>query len=108
MTAGRAKAGAQPLITFRALGTHRPRRVRPTRRPYERRGARLFQAKWPWVRSFSTWNEVNLPREGPANNPKLVGSYYRILKRTFPTSKVLAADLLTCRAWSTGSGASSA
>ncbi len=87
------KAEAEPLVTFARSARPGRRRVQPTAEQYERE-MRAFKRKWPWVRSFSTWNEVNLPGEGPANNPKLVGSYYRILKRTFPTSKVLAADLL--------------
>ncbi len=86
-------AHVEPLITFARSARPGRRRVQPTAQQYERE-VRAFKRKWPWVRAFSTWNEVNLPGEGPANNPKLVGSYYRTLKRTFPTSKVLAADLL--------------
>ena len=86
-------AHVEPLITFARSTRPGRRRVQPTAAQYERE-VRAFKRKWPWVRAFSTWNEVNLPGEGPANNLKLVGSYYRILKRTFPTSKVLAADLL--------------
>ena len=86
-------ARVEPLITF--ARSHRPgrRRVQPNAAQYERE-VRAFKARWPWVRTFSTWNEANLPGEGPAKNPRLVASYYRILKRVFPTSKILAADLL--------------
>ena len=87
------EAKVEPLVTF--ARSHRPgrRRIQPTAAQYETE-IRAFKRHWPWVRAFSTWNEVNLPGEGPADDPELVGSYYRILKRVFPTSKVLAADLL--------------
>jgi hypothetical protein len=86
-------AAVEPLITFARSNRPGRRRIQPTAAQYERE-VRAFKAKWPWVRSFSTWNEVNLPGEGPANDPRLVASYYRILKRVFPSAKVLAADLL--------------
>jgi hypothetical protein len=86
-------ARVEPLITFARSHREGRRRIQPTAAQYERE-VRAFKARWSWVRTFSTWNEVNLPGEGPANNPKLVASYYRILKRVFPTSKILAADLL--------------
>ena len=90
---GARKAEVEPLITFARSHREGRRRIQPTAEQYDRE-VRAFKRKWPWVRAFSTWNEVNLPGEGPASNPKLVGSYYRTLKRTFPTSKILAADLL--------------
>jgi polysaccharide biosynthesis protein PslG len=90
---GARAAHVEPLITFARSHREGRRRIQPTAAQYERE-MRAFKRRWPWVRAFSTWNEVNLPGEGPASNPKLVGSYYRILKRTFPTSKILAADLL--------------
>ena len=86
-------AEVQPLITFARSAREGRRRIQPTAAQYERE-VRAFKRKWSWVKTFSTWNEVNLPGEGPAKNPKLVASYYRILKRVFPSAKILAADLL--------------
>jgi hypothetical protein len=85
-------AGVEPLITFARSAREGRRRVQPNPAQYERE-VRAFKARWPWVKTLSTWNEANLPGEGP-NNPRLVASYYRILKRVFPTAKILAADLL--------------
>jgi hypothetical protein len=85
-------AGVDPLITFARSAREGRRRVQPNAQQYERE-VRAFKARWPWVNTFSTWNEANLPGEGP-NNPRLVASYYRVLKRVFPTAKILAADLL--------------
>ena len=90
---GAREAKVEPLITFARSHREGRRRIQPTAAQYERE-VRAFKRRWPWVRTFSTWNEVNLPGEGPANNPRLVASYYRILKRVFPAAKVLAADLL--------------
>ena len=87
------EAEVEPLITFARSHREGRRRVQPDPRQYERE-VRAFKARWPWVRTFSTWNEVNLLGEGPRDNPRLVARYYRILKRVFPTSKILAADLL--------------
>jgi Glycosyl hydrolase catalytic core len=86
------QAGVDPLITFARSARPGRRRVQPNAQQYERE-VRAFKARWPWVQTFSTWNEANLPGEGP-NNPRLVASYYRVLKRVFPTAKILAADLL--------------
>jgi hypothetical protein len=86
------QAGVDPLITFARSGRPGRRRVQPNAQQYERE-MRAFKARWPMVQTLSTWNEANLPGEGP-NNPRLVASYYRILKRVFPTAKILAADLL--------------
>jgi hypothetical protein len=87
------EAKVEPLITFARSHREGRRRVQPNAQQYERE-VKAFKKRWPWVKNFSTWNEVNLPGEGPANNPKLVASYYRILKRVFPSAKILAADLL--------------
>jgi hypothetical protein len=87
------EAGVEPLVTFARSHREGRRRVQPTAAQYERE-VRAFKRTWPWVKAFSSWNEVNLPGEGPANNPRLAASYYRILKRVFPSAKVLAADLL--------------
>jgi hypothetical protein len=86
-------ARVEPLITFARSHREGRRRIQPTAAQYERE-VRAFKRKWPWVKAFSSWNEVNLPGEGPANNVKLAASYYRILKRVFPSAKILAADLL--------------
>jgi hypothetical protein len=86
-------ARVEPLITFARSHREGRRRIQPTAAQYERE-VRAFKRRWPWVKAFSSWNEVNLPGEGPANNPRLAASYYRILKRVFPSAKILAADLL--------------
>jgi hypothetical protein len=87
------EAKVEPLITFARSHREGRRRVQPNAQQYERE-VKAFKKRWPWVKTFSTWNEVNLKGEGPRDNPALVASYYRILKRVFPTSKILAADLL--------------
>ena len=86
------QAGVDPLITFARSARPGRRHVQPNAQQYERE-VRAFKARWPSVDTLSTWNEANLPGEGP-NNPRLVASYYRVLKRVFPTATILAADLL--------------
>jgi hypothetical protein len=102
MNAARAR-GQDVLVTF---ATHRgcfdgrrysrSRACRaPSARAY-RRSVRTFDDRYPWVRTYSTWNEVNHISQPTFTRPRLAARYYRILRRESRRRRfrVMAADVL--------------
>lgn len=67
----------------------------PSKKAY-RRAFREFDRTYPWVRTYSAWNEVNHVSQPTFKKPRLAVRYYDVLrkdrkKRRF---KVMAADVL--------------
>ena len=102
MRAARA-AGQDVLVTFTAhRGCFNGRRY--GREPYCRApSARAFRAafrrfddRYPWVRTYAGWNEVNHVSQPTFARPRLAVRYYRVLRseRRRRGFRVLAADLL--------------
>jgi hypothetical protein len=52
----------------------------PTPRRY-RRVIRSFRRAYPWVRTFTPWNEANHVFQPTAKRPKLAWRYYRIVRQ---------------------------
>jgi hypothetical protein len=100
----RARAARQDvLVTFTARrGCWNGRRYSkrkscraPSARAY-RKAFRAFDKQFPWVKTYSAWNEVNHSSQPTYRKPKLAVRYYDVLrkearKRRF---KVMAADIL--------------
>jgi hypothetical protein len=86
-------AHVDPLITFSHSRLPGQRRVLPTpgRFAYE---FSLFRHRYPWIKTFATWNEVNHCGEPTCRKVGLVVRYYRAVRRLCPSCKVLAAELL--------------
>ena len=61
-----------------------------------RKSFRAFDALYPWVKTYSAWNEVNHVSQPTKNNPKLAAQYYTVLKGDCRVRKcqVMALDLL--------------
>jgi hypothetical protein len=57
---------------------------------------RTFDNAFPWVRTYSAWNEVNHVSQPTARKPGLAVRYYDVLRRDARARKfkVMAADLL--------------
>jgi hypothetical protein len=90
--AAAAAAGRlEPLVTF-TRGVSRARGV-PTPAQF-RRAVRAFRARYPSVRTFSTWNEANHCGALTCRTPARVAALYRALKAECAGCTVLAADLL--------------
>ena len=102
MTRARA-AKQQVLVTFTASrgcwnGRRYSKRKRcraPSAKAYRRSFGR-FDNEFPWVRTYSAWNEVNHASQPTYRKPRLAVRYYEVLrkqarKRKF---KVMAADML--------------
>ena len=102
MTAARARR-QDVLVTFTAhRGCFEGRRYSrsstcraPTAKAY-RAAVRGFDDRYPWVRTYSAWNEVNHISQPTFRSPRLAVRYYRVLRgesrrRRF---RVMAADVL--------------
>jgi hypothetical protein len=102
MRAARAR-GQDVLMTFTAhRGCFDGRRYSPSRacrapsaRAY-RRAIRAFDDRYPWVRTYSAWNEVNHISQPTFERPRLAVRYYRVLRRESHRRhfRAMAADLL--------------
>jgi len=57
---------------------------------------RAFDDHYPWVRTYSAWNEVNHVSQPTFTKPRLAVRYYRVLRRESRRRdfRVLAADVL--------------
>jgi hypothetical protein len=102
MTAARAH-GQDVLVTFTArYGCYDGRRYSrskacraPSARAY-RTAFRKFDERYPWVRTYSAWNEVNHISQPTFTRPGLAVRYYRVLLRESRRRgfHVMAADVL--------------
>jgi len=96
-------AGQQVLVAFTArTGCYNGRRYSrrkacraPSARAY-RSSFRAFDDQFPWVRTYSAWNEVNHVSQPTYRKPKLAVRYYEVLRREARSRrfKVMAADVL--------------
>ena len=86
-------SGVTPLITFSHSRLAGRRRVLPSTGlfAYE---FHLFRKRYPWVRTFATWNEVNHCGEPTCHRVARVVSYYKAIRRLCPRCTVLAGELL--------------
>jgi hypothetical protein len=102
MNAARANRQAV-LVTFAAhrgcFDGRRYSRSRACRAPSARAyriAVRRFDDLYPWVRTYSAWNEVNHVSQPTFRSPRLAVRYYRVLRRESRRRhfRVLAADVL--------------
>jgi hypothetical protein len=89
--AGAHAAGVQPLISFGHSRTDRRELPSPSRFKYE---FRRFRARYPWVDTFAAWNEANHCGEPTCHRARLVGAYWKALRRECRSCTILAAELL--------------
>jgi hypothetical protein len=102
MTAARAHR-QDVLVTFTAhrgcFDGRRYSRDSVCRAPSEsayRTAVRTFDDRYPWVRAYSAWNEVNHISQPTFARPGLAVRYYRVLRheRRNRAFRVMAADML--------------
>ena len=96
-------AGQQVLVTFTAARGcwngrrySRAKRCRaPSAKAY-RRSFGAFDNRFPWVKTYSAWNEVNHASQPTYRKPRLAVRYYDVLRRLARKRKfkVMAADVL--------------
>jgi hypothetical protein len=90
LAAARA-ARAKPLITF----THS--RVNPRKLPSASKYRRVFRAlraRYPWVKEYSPWNEVNHNSQPTHRKPKTAARFYNIVRGACRKCTIVAADVL--------------
>jgi hypothetical protein len=90
LAAARA-AGVEPFVTFGHS------RVNPTKLPSvaEFRSAyRAFRKRYPDVRVYAPWNEINHASQPTSRAPRRAAEYYNVVKAECPDCTVLAGDLL--------------
>ena len=91
-----AAAGATPHVAFEHLRSDRcPNSpcVVPSRSTYAS-AVRAFIAKWPQVKTYTTWNEGNHGSQPVADRPETVAGYYEELRAACPGCTVVAGDVV--------------
>ena len=98
----RAPAGRPRRLHAPTVGCYDGRRYSraracraPSARAY-RAAVRAFDDAYPWVRTYSAWNEVNHVSQPTFGRPRLAVRYYAVLRREARLRhfRVLAADVL--------------
>lgn len=91
-----AAAGMTPHVAFEHLKTDRcpgsPCTI-PSRATYAA-DVRAFIARWPQVRTYTTWNEANHEAQSVSNAPERVAGYYEELVAACPGCTIVAGDVL--------------
>ena len=101
----RARAARQDvLVTFTArrgcyLPSGRYSKARVCRAPSAsayRNAFGMFDAKFPWVKTYSAWNEINHKSQPTFKSPRRAAEYYNVLRAEARRGKfrVMAADML--------------
>ena len=56
----------------------------------------MFDAKFPWVKTYSAWNEINHKSQPTFKSPRTAARYYNVLRAEARRGKfrVMAADML--------------
>jgi hypothetical protein len=83
--------GVQPLLSFG------PSRVRKTTVPSPEQlkyQFRRFRERYPWAKTWATWNEANHCGSRMCHREKLVASYFRKMRQECRSCTILAAELL--------------
>lgn len=90
-------AGMEPHVAFEHLRSDACPSARrctvPTAAQYGA-AVRRFVARWPQVRTYTTWNEANHVSQPVAARPELVAAYYDELVAACPSCTVVAGDVL--------------
>jgi hypothetical protein len=84
-------AGVEPFITFGHS------RVKPKKLPgvAEFRAAfRAFRARYPDVKVYAPWNEINHVSQPTHDNPRRAAEYYNVVREECEGCTVLAGDVL--------------
>ncbi|HMJ02884.1 MAG TPA: hypothetical protein VK506_08075 [Conexibacter sp.] len=92
-------AGMEVVVAFnppagmRCPNIGRAKGCKPVSAAAYRRAFRAFRARYPWVRMYQPWNEVNNLTQPTARYPEAVVTYYQIAKANCRGCTVLGADL---------------
>jgi hypothetical protein len=90
LTKARA-SGAKPFIAFEH--SHIKPRKLPSANQF-RREFKAFRSRYPWVREYSPWNEVNHQSQPTFRKPKAAARFYNVVRGACRGCTVVAADVL--------------
>jgi hypothetical protein len=82
-----------PPLNMRCPNIGRARGCRPVSSAFYKRAFKAFHARYPQVRIYQPWNEVNNLTQPTARFPDAVVTYYQIAKANCPGCTVLGADI---------------
>ena len=86
-------AGYDVLVSFAHSGNPGRAKTLPSSSAYAK-AVKAFMKRYPWVRTYSPWDEVNTCSEPTCRNPKAAAGYYRTMKRACARCTVIAAEVL--------------
>src|SRR4051794_19973476 len=87
------KAGVQPLVAFGHEWSGKQRTVLPGVKAYRAAFLR-FQAAYPWVKTYTGWNEANHCSQPTCHHPERAAAYYDVIRDACPRCTVVAGDVL--------------
>lgn len=91
--AGAKANGVHPLVIFSQSRVKGRTRLLPTAAQYKK-AVTSVRARYPFVNELAGWNEMNYPGQPTFKRPQAVAQYYKILRTTCPSCKVLPGSLL--------------
>jgi putative glycosyl hydrolase len=86
--------GVTPLIAFNHSRKCFGRSCKLPGVSQYREAFRRFHKRFPWVREYSVWNEVNHFSQPTYRRPQTAARYYNSVRSVCPGCKVVAADVL--------------
>jgi hypothetical protein len=85
--------GYQILVSFEHSREPRKANQLPSTANYQK-GVRAFMARYPYVRTFSAWDEVNDCSQPTCEDPSAAAHYYLTMRKTCGGCTVMAAEVL--------------
>ena len=96
------RLGVEPLVTFEhargaaeecKLNAALPQCYLPTVAEYEA-NFNAFRARFPWVRTFAPWNEVNHHTQPTSKDPRRAAQFTNVAARNCAGCTIVVADIL--------------
>lgn len=85
--------GYEILVSFEHSRLPSRARRLPSTKAYQR-GVRAFMKRYPFVRIYSPWDEINDCSQPTCRNPKAAAGYYLAMRRTCPRCTLIAGEVL--------------
>ena len=85
--------GYQILVSFEHSREPRKANKLPSKAAYQQ-GVRAFMKRYPYVRTFSPWDEVNDCSQPTCEDPAAAAGYYLAMRQTCGGCTVMAAEVL--------------
>jgi hypothetical protein len=85
--------GYEILVSFEHSRLPRKANQLPSNAAYQK-GVRAFMRRYPYVRTFSPWDEINDCSQPTCRNPQAAAGYYLTLRKACGGCTVMAAEVL--------------